>query len=232
MNFLLLLFLYLIVLSCSSIRKAKEIEEGEYIVYKTFKKDSAAIGLDKGTKVYLEDYTEFILLYPQDSIKKDPLKISVSETNYLPLKLRQNSFDLDLFVIPFKVRPPQNDVPLQLNTNFNTSAYIGFRRDILKITSEEQRFNTHKRKVLRNGFGAGVFTGLGSTAINPSVTSGRVPLEYDGLVVSYGISSIIAVEKFNAGLALGCDYLTNKHRKEWIYQQKWWIGVLVGLNLN
>ncbi|MBX9852704.1 MAG: hypothetical protein K2X86_13240 [Cytophagaceae bacterium] len=44
--------------------------------------------------------------------------------------------------------------------------------------------------------------------------------------------NISIAHKFNAGLALGFGYLTDHNNDIWIYQNKPWIGVLAGLNLN
>ena len=43
--------------------------------------------------------------------------------------LLRRRLDIDVFTIPFKVRPPQKGVPVQLNTNFNATVYVGRRLD-------------------------------------------------------------------------------------------------------
>ncbi|MGL6268762.1 MAG: hypothetical protein ACRC2O_12600 [Chitinophagaceae bacterium] len=76
------------------------------------------------------------------------------------------------------------------------------------------------------------FTGLGNTFMSPTNTNNTLLQEYDGIVWSKGLAGILAINNFTVGLALGFDYLVDKNRSIWIYQNKPWLGLAFGLNLN
>ncbi|MFN3840040.1 MAG: hypothetical protein ACK4RF_04965 [Cyclobacteriaceae bacterium] len=46
---------------------------------------------------------------------------------------RTKSFDLDVTTIGFRYRPASQNLPRQLNTNFNGNLYIGYRVDRFQI---------------------------------------------------------------------------------------------------
>lgn len=145
---------------------------------------------------------------------------------------RQVSFDLDFLTIPFKYRPPQADVPRQFNTHLNGAVYLGYRTDIYGLDNRRDPLGRYKQRLNHFGFSGGVFTGLGGTAMNPSVTSPAIDKEYDGFIWSKGIAGIIGFNNITAGLTLGWDHLLDPNRKAWINQGKLWLGLAFGLNLN
>jgi len=90
----------------------------------------------------------------------------------------------------------------------------------------------YQRQINHFGFSGGLFLGLGNTALNPSTTDNNISIEYDGLVLQKGIAGIVAVNKLTIGVSLGFDKLLDKNSKTWIYQNKPWFGLMLGLNLN
>lgn len=148
------------------------------------------------------------------------------------LRLFESELDVDVFTLPFKIRPAREGVPPQLNSNFNAALYLGRRLDVYRFQTRRIAPGVTQRRVLEQGFGYGVFAGLGSTAINPFFTRDQVTTEYDGLIVHAGLAGIYDARVFNVGLAVGIDHLMDSNRRHWIYQRKPWFGVLFGLNLN
>ncbi|WP_153798220.1 hypothetical protein [Foetidibacter luteolus] len=146
--------------------------------------------------------------------------------------LRKNSLDIDAITIPFKYRPVVKGFPNQLNTNFNGAVYVGMRTDIYKISYTQKLSGDYKRTETHFGFSVGAFLGFGSTAVNPWVTQDFISAEYDGFVLNKGIAGIIGINNLSFGLGLGFDNLLDKNRKYWIYQNKPWIGLIIGLNIN
>ncbi len=73
---------------------------------------------------------------------------------------------------------------------------------------------------------------MGAARIDEFVTLNRLNYEYDGTVLTSGIASIFALNKFNFGLNLGFDHLLDKNRKLWVNENKSWIGISLGLNVN
>ena len=74
--------------------------------------------------------------------------------------------------------------------------------------------------------------GLGNTIITPTTTNNVISSEYDGIILQKGIAGIIAVNKLTVGLSLGSDNLLDVNQNFWIYQNKPWFGLMLGLNLN
>lgn len=147
-------------------------------------------------------------------------------------KFMSHSFDVDFLAIPLKFRPPQANVPFQLNTNLNGALYLGYRTDTYKVHYLPNPFGVSEREIVHFGFSFGGFSGLGNTFLSPTTTNEGIEQEYDGMVWSNGLAGIFAINKFTLGLAIGKDYLLDQNRSVWIYQNKWWFGLAFGLNLN
>jgi hypothetical protein len=156
----------------------------------------------------------------------------VRPSTYLPWTFQRTEVDIDVFTLPFKIRPGQSKLPAQLNSNFNAAIYLGRRIDLYNYRSKAVTPSFAVRELRSRGFGYGVFGGVGSTFINDFVTKNPIGIEYEGVVLDVGVAAIYDARIFNIGFAVGFDYLADRNRREWIYQQKPWFGVLFGLNLN
>lgn len=193
------------------------------------------------SKVYVNNTEDSIFVYQADinnsliDITKN-LKVSFpqqkSNVNILPNKFRQTSFDVDFLTIPFKFRPEAKSFPPQFNTNLNGAVYLGYRNDLYRLSYKKTPLNAFNRQTSHYGFSIGIFTGLGGTAINPSVTNNGISFEYDGVLWTKGLAAIIGINNFTIGLALGWDNLLDNNRSYWIYQEKPWLGLAFGLNIN
>ena len=82
------------------------------------------------------------------------------------------------------------------------------------------------------GYGIGGFFGLGTAVLNPRVLRNAIDYEYDGFVPEYGSAVLISYGNINSGIAIGADALVDKYRRNWIYQHKPWVGIILGINLN
>lgn len=142
------------------------------------------------------------------------------------------SFDFDVLTILFKYRPTHSGFPNQLNTNYNGAVFLGYRNDIYRLSYEKDPINKFHRDINHFGYSLGVFAGLGATTMNPSVTSNYIAYEYDGVVITKGITGLVAIGNLTFGLAAGFDHLLDKNRKHWLYQGKPWLGLTLGINLN
>jgi hypothetical protein len=224
------------ITSCSTIKESSKYQlvDGVY---------KARIFDIKKTRVYLGVSEDSITVFRLDNNRKQfnidtlqSLTLSLPavqhDTLFNPYSFTQRSFDLDVLTIPFKYRPAAADLPNQLNTNFNGALYIGFRRDIYRLTYKKAPFSVYKRKITHYGYSIGLLTGAGSTAMNPWVTRDQITSEYDGVVWLKGIAGIIGINNFTFGLAIGVDHLLDRNHKVWIYQGKPWVGLALGLNLN
>lgn len=149
-----------------------------------------------------------------------------------PVVLDQTSFDVDLLTILLKYRPAQGMSEPQLQSQLGGGLFIGRRVDRHILSYPQSPFPRAERRMRHYGLSLGGIIGLGATPVNPWVTDGAVKVEYDGVVATYGISVIAAVDRFTLGVALGWDMLLNGDAEHWVFQRKPWLGPVLGLNLN
>jgi hypothetical protein len=141
------------------------------------------------------------------------------------------SFDFDVLTMPFKFRPSSEGAPRKLNADANGAAMIGYRVDRFKIKHLKTPSGI-SRVPLHRGLAIGLFAGIGATPVNPWTTNYQTADEYSALVVSRGLAALVGVNNLTFGLGIGWDYLTDRDKAIWIYQNKVWYGVTIGLNLN
>jgi hypothetical protein len=233
--FILTTFVLLLFSSCALLRQNPKYEfaDGRY---------KTNLFEDKVATVYVHNAGDSISVFPLrkankgfiiDTSVRKPVVFTAAFSDKFRLPVfRQNSFDVDFLTIPFKYRFPVEGFPRQLNANLNGAVYLGYRSDIYALHYPPTLLGRSERQTHHLGFSFGVFTGLGNTAMNPWVTNDRITLEYDGVVWSKGVASIIGLNNFTTGLAIGWDHLLERNKVFWIYQGKPWIGFVFGLNLN
>ena len=223
---------------CVAVGTLPTLASGDYQLFRTNDPVLAAT-IGKERAVYVEqvqDSLHFLSQPKQDNNAGAPIpprRFSYPLRRGQHVILLDSKFDLDVFTIPFKARPPQRPLPLQLNTNFNAAVYYGRRLDFYHVNSRQLLNGKQEPQVRTVGLGYGLFTGLGSTIINPDVTNQQTRVaEYEGFVVHFGAAAIYDARIFNLGLAVGADQLLGPDGQYWIYQRKPWFGVLFGLDLN
>ncbi len=220
--------------SCGVVRNSPKYQLANgYYKSKTFS--------SKNEKVYVDNEIDTIYVYNYNKAVK-AVDTSLAKRIVFPKKIansinnsksfRQASFDVDFVTMPFKYRPTQRGFPQQFNTQLNGAVYLGFRNDVYQIKYKQNPLKKYDRQTTHYGFSFGLFTGIGGSAINPWVTNNVVGYEYDGVVWAKGVGAFIGINNFNIGLALGFDDLLDENKDFWIYQQKPWLGLAFGLNLN
>lgn len=160
------------------------------------------------------------------------LKDTANASNAPSFIFGKGSFDIDFLSIPLKFRPKTFLLPAQLNSNINGGVYIGRRRDVYSLKKRRNELNYSNAYIDHYGYSFGLFAGLGSTAMNPWVTNNEIQIEYDGAIIPIGVTGLFAVNNITFGIGVGIDHLLDKNRKFWIYKEKPWIGLTIGLNLN
>lgn len=219
---------------CAAVGQLDSLPEGRYRALQT-NDPTLRPQLPAGRPVYARQSTDTLFLLP-DSLSRVPHQGSLPPFYRLTpgrhVVLAARRFDLDVFTIPFKIRPPRAGIPVQLNTNFNAALYLGRRLDFYHLTSHRQLRGKRQPIVRTTGLGYGLFTGLGSTAITPDFTRQRASTDYEGFVLHAGAAAIYDAHIFNLGLAVGADHLLGPDGGSWIYQHRPWFGVLFGLDLN
>ncbi|HEX8348710.1 MAG TPA: hypothetical protein VF598_01995 [Hymenobacter sp.] len=216
---------------CAAVGRVPTLEPGDYQLFRTNDPNlAAAAGNDR---TFYVEQAQDSLIFLSKPASGTPRRFSYPVRRGHHAILLNRKFDLDVFTIPFKARPPRGPVPVQLNTNFNAALYFGRRLDFYHVNSKLLVDNHQEPQIRTVGLGYGLFTGLGSTIINPDVTNQQTRVaEYEGFVVHIGAATIYDARIFNLGLAVGVDQLLGPDGRYWLYQRKPWFGVLFGLDLN
>jgi hypothetical protein len=204
--------------SCASLRNSPKYQLSEG-VYEFRHRDTDY------ESAYVEHVNDTLKLYP---VKGDsPLLVKPSEDKFFRLQ----TFDVDLITVVFKYRTARVNLPSQVNTNLNGSIYLGYRVDRFHVHYKETPAGLKKSNYHR-AFTAGAFMGFGATAVNPWTTNYQITDEYDGVVFTRGLAMMAGFNNLTVGIGLGWDYLTNRDKEIWIYQNKPWLGLTLGLNVN
>lgn len=216
--------------SCSTLEKASI--HGFYSGY--YKFDSGK----KAKMVYVDVTEEKIDVYHQREkiIDKDkflsiPVK-SPESLQIIPLQFRKQGLDIDMTTILLKYRPSVYDLPDQLTTDLNIALYAGWRHDHYKITSKTDPLDQRYLELSNLGYDFGFFVGPGTTNVNPFTTNNRTAHEYSGMIIQTGIAGFLESNIASFGVAVGFDNLLNRDSDIWIYNNKPWVGFIVGVALN
>jgi hypothetical protein len=140
-----------------------------------------------------------------------------------------SSPDFDLSTVLARYRPGSQGVPNQLSSSLNAVLYLGMRRDFYMIKTHLSPLKAVRSNIRHIGFDAGLFAGLGITPVNPTVTNFQITREYDGMVFQKGIAAFFTIEKMSVGIGLGFDNLLDNNSKYWVFNQKPWIGLILGI---
>jgi hypothetical protein len=226
-----LLVMVLIFSSCSVVEKASL--HGFESDYYTLKQAN-----QKPEKVYVLVEEGQAEVYRQTNKKpeKEPfmqIPLKRNEGPDFPVaRFRKQSPDIDITSVLFKYRPSVCGQAPQLSTDFNLALYAGWRLDFYRLQSEKDPLGHHNTKIRGRGFDFGFFAGPGTTLVSPFTTLNRRADEYNGMIMQGGFAGFFELNMASFGIALGYDYLLNSDRKIWIYQNKPWLGFVVGIALN
>jgi hypothetical protein len=195
----------------------------------------------KSSKVYAEVIEDSIIVYRVTSDGKNEFintsssvgsRISrIKSDNYLyGSYFTKNSLDVDLTSILFKSRHSMDDVPNQFSADLNFAIYAGFRKDIYRIITPVHPLREGRSSVLQIGFNAGIFAGIGSSSVNPTVTNNKISQTYDAMIFQKGFAGFISINGMSVGLAVGFDNFLDKNRSSWIYNQKAYLGLIISVS--
>lgn len=217
---------------CAVVGNVAQLDDDYYRVVRLPAADTLA-ALAQHRQLYVQQRADTVLLTPNATAGRSRTYRYRLQPDHRLLLLRRR-LDIDVFTIPFKVRPPQGGVPVQLNTNFNAAIYVGRRLDFYSLRTKSTTPFGPAAHIRALGLGYGAFIGAGSTFITDDVTATSRPTaaDYEGVVLHGGLAAIYDARAFNIGLAAGLDQLLGPDGKHWVYQHKPWFGILFGLDLN
>jgi len=220
MKYILLCLGSITLSSCSSLKPLSDsdIKSGYYQLKQP----------DRGfTSIYLNVLEDSIAIIPFDKENKSQHPVSHTDGQYF----LKRSFDIDLLAVPFKYRPSASNFPRQLTSEFNGNVYLGYRLDRYKTRIFQTPAGLVK-KIQHHAITAGTFGGLSAASVTPWTTSYQTTDEYSGLALTRGISIMAGVNNLTFGVGVGWDYMTDRDKKIWIYQNKPWYGITISLNIN
>lgn len=181
--------------------------------------------------VFIENLEDTLLISTTKGAFIQALPTIISKNQNL-ITFQKSTFDVDVLAIPVKFRASQSAIPTQLTSEINGALYVGKRKDYFQISYHKTPTNRFKRTLDHYGFSVGGFVGLGNSLVNSDLSQGKIVNEYQGITFSKGIAGIIAINNFTLGVAYGFDQLLDSNASNWIYNQKSWVGLALGLNLN
>lgn len=146
-------------------------------------------------------------------------------------RYQTTALDIDLFTLPFKYRFKRADQPAQLDDKLNVGIYVGGRYDLGRYRTVYFRHN-QRSEISAFSVGLGGFLCFAPATVTSFSTLGRVQDDYQALGLNYGINTTFSFSNFSAGFAVGIETITDRNRTLWIYQNRPWLGITVGLNLN
>jgi hypothetical protein len=220
MKFIISSISCVLLLSCSTLKKLPESTLGSDYYYLHRQEGGT-------TKVYVNVVDDSIGMFADQPDGKEPGSMVPSNGQVL---LRR-SFDVDVMTVPFKFRPATQNLPRQLNVDFNGNLFLGYRVDRYKLIFIQTPAGILK-KVRHRAITVGAFGGLGTTSITPWTTNNGTTDEYSGFILNRGIAIMGGVNNLTVGFGVGWDYLTDRDKEVWIYQNKPWYGLTLSLNLN
>lgn len=219
------LFLFGLIFSSCSIQNqsAKSgLRDGTYFYPTTSERKSIFIENTNG---------DSLAIFQEKNQNSQILYVPFNEMPY-PAKIYKDSFDFDFITIPFKYRFSKDGIPGQISSELNASLYLGVRKDVFYLQQFKKPSGRKSLNTRHYGLSFGVFSGIGNALINNDYTRSQVKREYQGIVWNNGLSFNMAINNFTAGLAFGFDHLLDSNQQFWIYQEKPWLGLSFGLNLN
>jgi hypothetical protein len=216
--------------SCSTIEKASRhgFESGYY---------KHSLKSKKTEKVYLKITDKDVAVYGLEESKPRKLTMTLpmgeADSLYvIPSRFSKTSLDIDITSVLLKYRPATDNLQPQLNTDLNVALYAGWRHDYYWIVGRKDPLGINQYKIIKRGFDFGVIAGPGTTFIGSSTTNNGTSKEYNAMIIEYGIAAFLETNFASFGLAIGYDYLANSDRSIWIYDNKPWIGFVIGIALN
>lgn len=235
-NYLAVIALALFITSCSAVKDLPQYHFADGF-YRT-----SSLGA-KNELVFVDNSEDTVLIYPTlregsdytPDIESGLVLVFPNQQVGSPVsryRFHYPSFDFDLFTIPVIYRPSIDPVPHQLSSNLNGQVFLGYRLDRYTMSYDRDPMQFMQRTITHYGTSVGLFSGFGSTVMNPTVTNDRILQEYDGLIWSKGLATIIGIDSYSIGLAIGVDHLLDRHRKLWLFQGKPWVGLTLGLSIN
>jgi len=167
-------------------------------------------------------------------------------SDYNNIELYKNSYWIDkkfkytetkakwqAVTIPFKVRFETDEKPYNLSTSVNVGFTISWKKIYHSYRPISESKDTKPFANKTSQFELGLAPFLGITAIDLEASNTNDIVENDRKIfgLSFGIFGMIGIDDFDIGVGIGIDHGFSNQSSDWIYQNKPWIGLILGIDL-
>ena len=200
-------FLFLLTSGCVSLGKLArhDFDSGFY---------KLKVNGVKPSRVYAKVAGDSVIVYPVSHFGTKEIPNTASSTGTRISRIKpdnyfyhscfiSNSLDVDLTSILFKWRHSMDDVPNQFSADLDVALYMGLRKDFYKIITSVSPIHEEKSYIRQIGFDIGIFAGIGSSPVNPTVTNNRISQQYDAMIFQKGLAVLFQLTKCQSDWLLG-----------------------------
>jgi hypothetical protein len=133
--------------------------------------------------------------------------------------------------IPVKVRLETNGYPYESEASINLGIAYGwkFTHNVYHNYYHRKTGDFVNSSENRYSITPGIFAGPGIVEL--TARNSISPNDRNVLALSYGAMLVFGINRLNVGLALGFDDAVGNGDKNWIYQNKAWIGTTISFDL-
>ncbi len=135
--------------------------------------------------------------------------------------------------VPFKFRGAMNHIPYEVTTGVNVGIGYGIK---WKWSSLKPIYHKNQKKMVAYvdddfSFALLPFAGFTTIKQTPSNTNNNIESDRTIIGLNYGVSALTQFNKLTIGVAYGFDKGLGEGVIYWLYQDKNWIGLIVGLEI-
>lgn len=140
--------------------------------------------------------------------------------------------------IPIKLRPSLGEENLKSTASASFNVAFSYGRKFTYKTYSQQFLYDDSDKEISSASSIQAFTLIPGFFLGPTVvsldssnTAGHIKPSQSVVGGSLGGFTIIGLNSFNIGVAVGCDFVFGRQPSNWDYNAKPWLGLIVGIDL-
>ncbi len=190
--------------------------------------DSTITGIDleKHPRLNLDNLGKYY--FPESQLVPD--SAIISKLKYLDIKPVLQGLTFPLKIRPKLTSPSLLDsFPQTVETAFSAALALGWKLSYNVFDSKENPWGQYTNSY---SFMPGIFLGVGAEDLektntrNPVITFGT-----KAATISYGLFFVVGYNRINLGYGLGWDHAFGEGSSSWLYQNKLWHGITVGVDI-
>lgn len=161
---------------------------------------------------------------PTGRFEIDVSKKRIGDENVIA-KIPFHAFTWGVSIIPYRIRFPQNNVPLSSDSKIDFSFMYGFTTGTAEINHEQ---------ITHFYFTTSAFAGATSASLKKETVTNPQLLSNDqnNVAFAYGLNLTAGRNNFGLSVSFGFDVALGEKSSLWIYQNKPWVGIGLSSNLG